>query len=73
MNWRLETIAQCRNMITKLSHRIDWVRPSTFNILEDDHGRQIITNHGDILQEDKPLANVNEIMARAEAEMPRTS
>ena len=71
MTWREEAIAQYRHMITRLSHRIEWMRPGTFNILEDDHGRQVVTNHGDILQGEKTIANVDEIMARAEAETPK--
>ncbi len=68
MNWRAAASAQYKRLITKLSARIDWVCASTFEIREDEHGRRVVTDHGDIL---KGEGTIYEVMALSEPDTPK--
>ena len=66
MTWRESTIAHCKQSITKLRDRIDRMRAGTFEVRELEHGKWVVINHGFIAQDEKTIANLEEIIARAE-------
>ena len=66
MSWREDTILHYKETITLLRHGIDRLRSNTFEVREFDHGKWVVINHGCIEQDQKTIANLEEIIARAE-------
>jgi CCR4-NOT transcriptional regulation complex NOT5 subunit len=66
MSWRQDTIVHCKQAIAQLRHGIEQMHAGTFEVRELDHGRWVMVNDGRIEQDRKTIANLEEIIARAE-------
>ena len=73
MKWREETIAHYKQTITRLREGIERMRAGTLEVREFQHGKWVVINPGCIAQDELTLANLEEIVSHAEAEVTAAS
>ena len=69
MKWSKDTIAHYKQTITRLREGIERMQAGTLQVREFRQGKWVVINPGCIAQDELTLANLEEIVSHAEADV----